>query len=129
MNKNLKVLGLELTPALSAYLNDKLSYLEKLFKEADEVLAEVELAKTTNHHKAGDFFRAEINVSYDGKVFRRVEEEADLYAAIDIVKDNIEEDIKNYQKKKNRLLRRGGRAIKNLIRGFGWKRGGSASIF
>jgi len=122
MNKNLKVIGLENTPALSAYLNDKLSYLEKLFKDEDEVLAEVELAKTTNHHKAGDFFRSEINVSYDGKVFRRVEEEADLYAAIDMMKDGVEEDIKDYQKKKNRLLRRGGRAIKNLLRGFGRRR-------
>ena len=115
MRTNIKATGIELTPALSTYVTDKVAMLDKLLAHCGDVFAAVEIGKETNHHKTGNWFFAEINVHCDGKTLRNVAEESDLYAAIDKMKDGAAEEIRSYEKKKNTLLRRGGRAIKKLF--------------
>ena len=117
MKTNVKITNLEMTPAIQAYLDDKLSHLDKLVVgREDEVLASVELGKETEHHKQGDIFKAEVNIRFDGRNFYTVAREADLYAAIDVVRDQAAEELKAYRNKKNTLLRRGGRFIKNMFK-------------
>ncbi len=116
MRINIKASGVELTPALSSYVNDKVAMLEKLLVHDPAAYADVEIGKRTKHHKSGDWFFAEINLHTEGRLIRRVEEESDLYAAIDKVKDGMAEEISNVEKKKNTLFKRGGRAIKRLFR-------------
>lgn len=119
MNINIKATSIELTPALHDYVKEKVSVLERFLScDKDAIMAAVEIGKTTNHHKLGDFFRAEINLNYPGNTLRVETEESDLYAAIDIAKDGMAEKIRNTIKKKNTLIKRGGRMIKNLFRGF-----------
>jgi len=119
MNINIKVRGIELTPAINDYVFTKVNSLERFISaDKDSIVAVVEIGKTTNHHKLGDYFRSEINLDFPGYSFRTEAEESDLYVAIDISKDSMVEEIKNANKKKNTLFRRGGRIIKRIIRGF-----------
>ncbi|MFA6476046.1 MAG: ribosome-associated translation inhibitor RaiA [Candidatus Paceibacterota bacterium] len=116
MRINIKASGIELTPALSSYVNDKVAMLDKLLINDPAAYADVEIGKRTNHHKTGEWFFGEINLHTAGKIIRHVEEKDDLYAAIDKVKDGLAEDISTSEKKKNTLFKRGSRAIKNLFR-------------
>ena len=113
-----KYTNIESTQAISSYLHQKLSHLEKfIIKNDNSALCEIELAKTTNHHKNGDIFKAEINLTVAGDQYLAVSEEIDLYAAIDLAKDNMVRELQTSKDKKVSLARRGGAKIKNLIKG------------
>ena len=124
MKINIKVVSIELTPALDSYVNDKLNSLDKFFvgRRDDEPMADVEIGKTTQHHKLGDYFRAEIILRYAGQYYRVEATESDLYAAIDVAKDQLAEEIRTKNKKRTSLIKRGGRTIKELLRGIGGRR-------
>ena len=118
MRTTLKATGIQLTPAISDYVEKKVALLQKLIDEGDTTaLAAVEVGKTTTHHQHGDVFRAEINLRLSGSSFRAVAEASTLYAAIDIVKDTIEDDIQNKKRKRHTMLRRTGARIKDALRG------------
>lgn len=118
MKTIIKATGVELTPSISEYIKTKMSHLDKLTNSYEDAMVEVEVGKITKHHKNGEVMFSEINLRLDGKLFRRVVKDQDLYSAIDQNKDKIECDIASYLKKKDRLFRRGGRAVKNFIKGF-----------
>ena len=115
MRTSIKATGIELTPALTNYVNEKIGMLDKLLINCGDVLASVEIGKETKHHKTGQWFFAEVNLNCAGKMLRHVVEEADLYAAIDKMKDGIAEEVRTYEKRKKSLFRRGARALKNVF--------------
>ena len=78
----------------------------------------VELGKESNHHKSGDIFRAEVRIGGAGQNFYAVSLAPDLYAAIDAVKDEIIREITKIKGKREALMRKGGRMIKNAMRYF-----------
>ncbi|MSU55377.1 MAG: ribosome-associated translation inhibitor RaiA [Candidatus Taylorbacteria bacterium] len=118
MTINLKGTNISITSEISNYLNKRLEGIEKFLPtENQSFIADVELAKTTNHHKAGDIFRAEINIHIAGKSFRAVSEQEDLFRAIDDMKDEVARELSSNKKKKLSLIRKGGQKIKNIIRG------------
>lgn len=118
MKTNIKATSIEMTPAIADYIKSKISYLDRLTSGYDDASAEVEVGKTTNRRKNGEVMFAAINIKIAGKLFRQVVNDEDLYAAIDRSKDKIEMDIASHLKKKNRLLRRGARTLKDLAKGF-----------
>ena len=109
----LKGRDFEITGSVEDYLRKKIKSLEKLFKNYDEALmkAEVEVGRTTRHHQTGDIFRAEINLSVGGKLFRAESERDDIFAAIDEVRDDLEREIKKFKTKKETISIRGARSI------------------
>lgn len=119
MNINIKATGIELTPAISDYVHKKVSSLEKYISNSD-VVAQVEVGKSTNHHKAGDIYRAEIHLIGGGIDHYAVEETHDLYAAIDKVKDEVAHELTHTKGKKFAMVRRGQRMMKNAMKGFPW---------
>jgi putative sigma-54 modulation protein len=128
MKINTKATNISLTPAISDYVEKKISLLEKFFKNPSEVLINVEVGKTTKHHKSGNVFLAEIHIVADGEEYYATTETEDLYAAIDLVKDDIAREMTSRRKKAIRMLRRGGAHLKNILRGIvdirdrSWKR-------
>ena len=128
---HIKTTNLTLTPEIKDYLDKKMEALERLIDPNDtSVSCQVELGRTTNHHKSGDIFRTEINLRVDGKQFRAVSEVDTLFASMDEAKDEIIQEFKSYKSKQTTLMRRGGAAIKNMIKGigsFGGSVGGSIS--
>lgn len=118
MKKIIKVKDLELTQAIEDYLEKKLATLKKFFSDFNEelVMVEIELGRTTRHHQTGAIFRAEINLSSNGKLFRVESERDDLYAAIDEVRDDLEREIKKFKEKKETVFVRGARSLKKAFR-------------
>ena len=125
MKINIKATGIEQTAAIEAYQNEKLAHEEKFITEAEREIAraEVSLAKTTQHHKHGDFFKADITLPLSGRSLHVSANTDDLYSAIDKMQDEIISEIKRWHGKRHTLLRRGGRKIKNMLRSINpWKR-------
>lgn len=117
MNISIKASNIELTPALKDYTEKRFGALSK-YVGADIVVA-AEIGKTTDHHRSGDIFRAEANVTTPlGKQYRAVSEKADLYEAIDDVRDDIVRSITSAKGKHEALWKRGARKIKEIVRGF-----------
>lgn len=122
IKKTLKATGFEFTPAISDYLEKIIVSLDKLVPEHDEsALVDIEVGKTTNHHKSGDIFRAEVNFRSALGHFRGEAEAGDVYSAIDIVRDEIVEQVRSKKDRKMSLVRKGGALVKNLLKGFGKK--------
>ena len=123
LNIKIKVTNFEKTPAIEDYVYKKISSLEKFLGMEENILCEVELGKTTGHHKSGDIFRAEVNIVASGnRQFYTVAEESDLYSAIDIVRDEAEREIISENQKHWRLLRKGGAKIKAILKNLTPKR-------
>ncbi len=120
MNTRIKTTNLTLTPDIQDYLDKKMESLDKLLDPNDtSVSCQVELARTSNHHKSGDVYRTEINLRKGGKEFRAVSEQETLLASMDEAKDEILSELKGYKSKQMTLVRRGGAAIKNIVKGIG----------
>ncbi len=119
MKINIKATNIELTPAITNYVHDKLRTLEKVIRDPEKAFAHVEVAKTTEHHRTGDdLFKAEIQITDGGKVFRTVEMEGDVLAALDKAKDEMFRDIRSTSERKRNLFIRGARSLKKRIKGF-----------
>jgi putative sigma-54 modulation protein len=118
MRINEKGTNMQITDEVKDYLYKKLDHIEKFLNPADEsVLCQVELGKISRHHNKGDVYRTEINLHTAGRNFRAVSEMDDLFASIDIAKDEMVREIQSNKDKKVSLLRRGGARIKNLVKG------------
>ncbi len=109
----LKGKDFEITDSVEDYLRKTIKSLEKLFKNYDEELmkVEMEVGRTTRHHQTGDIFRAEINLSVGGKLFRAESERDDIFAAIDEVRDDLEREIKKFKTKNETISIRGARSF------------------
>jgi ribosome-associated translation inhibitor RaiA len=91
--------------------------ISKFVEFDQEINIYVEVGKTTNHHKQGNYYKAEFDVSVDGEKFFTISEKSDLYKAIDDSKDQIVKKIKNFKKRKNTLFKRGAMSVKKMIKG------------
>ena len=117
MKINIKTTTLTLSPAISEYIEKRFGALEKFFKSDTTVKCDLEIAKTTNHHKHGDIFKAEIHIVAKNKnIYASVEKE-DLYTAIDAVRDEVMEEVKSSNEKMRKLSRKGGAKVKKILKG------------
>lgn len=118
MKINIKATNIVLTPAITAYVEKKLSVIEKFLGNNSGAVALVEVGKSTQHHQSGDIFKAEVHVRGGGADHYAVSEKSDLYAAIDMVKDELSRTMSAEKGKRFALARRGARAVKNMMKGF-----------
>ena len=118
MKINIKATNIELTPGISAYVEKKMLAVEKHLPAGAEILAQVEVGKSTQHHKSGEIFKAEIHLSGAGIDQYAMSEQTDLYAAIDTLKDDIVRNLTHTKGRRFALARRGARAVKDMMRGF-----------
>ena len=117
MNINIKTTTITLTPAISDYVDKRIGTIDKFLQDDSTVQCDLELARTTNHHKQGDIFKAEAHVVGKDKNIYATEEHEDLYTAIDALRDSLLREIKSTTAKKRSLIRRGGAQIKNILKG------------
>ncbi|MCX6757594.1 MAG: ribosome-associated translation inhibitor RaiA [Candidatus Nomurabacteria bacterium] len=116
MNINIKTKNIELVDSLQEYVNKRLSSIEKFLKNKDAVV-QVEIGKTTNHHKNGDVYKAEIIIdSGDTKAFS-VSETDDLYKAIDEAKEEIVRALTSTKDRNQTLFKRGASSVKKMLKG------------
>jgi|SRR3989344_7938455 len=121
LNIRFNAKNMDLTDAISDYAIQKVTYLGKLLGKIKEggksVSVRFEVAKTTNHHKGGNVFRAECDILIDGKQFFASSDTDDLYSAVDEVKDKLFSDIKKSQDRKQTLFKRGASSVKKMLKG------------
>jgi ribosomal subunit interface protein len=117
INTNIKATNVELTGAINDYVNKRLEGIKKFIKEGDKAVIQVEVGKTTNHHKQGDVFRAEFNIEISGNKFYAFSEKEDLYVSIDDVKAEIVRQISSNKDKKQTLFKRGAKSVKKMMKG------------
>ena|SRR5258708_5028711 len=113
--------GIEHSDTVTDYIEKKLALAKRILSGGADGMRgifRVEVGRTTNHHRTGEVFRAEINFTGGGYSARAVSERDDLYAALDDAKDDLDRELKRARKKKVTLVRRGGIALKNMLRGF-----------
>ena len=96
MKFNIRGNKLEVTEAIKNYIEDKLSRLNKYFKNAGELTANVLIKKQ------GIDERIEVTIPAKKLIIRSEESDKDLYAAIDKVTDKLERRIR---KNKTRNMR------------------------
>lgn len=116
MNINIKATNMDLTEAITDYTNKRLASILK-FAKGGEVVGYVEVGKTTNHHKQGDVYKAEFDITINGNKFFTEASGNDLYAAIDEAKEEIVNKIINSKDRKNTLFKRGAKSVKKMLKG------------
>ena len=121
MKINFQGKNMEITPAIHDYIIKRVTNLGKLLDKIEETTGEVlvvfNVAKTTNHHKAGEVFHADCSVETNrGNYFSSADKE-DLYEAVDAVKESIFREISKTKEKKNALFHRGARKLKEMAKG------------
>ena len=99
MRITIKGTNLNLTEDIKKYIYDKIGGLEKFKENIDSSsIARVEVGLGGRHHKAGNIYRAEVNLSVPGNLIRAESETEDLYKSVDEVKYKLERDIDRYKK-------------------------------
>ena len=121
MKIDLQSKNIELTDAIKDYVIKKVTNLEKLLSNIEtkkgEARVRFEVAKTTNHHKAGEIFHAECSINIDGKNFYGESDHEDLYSAIDEVKEKLFKDIQKNKDRRQTLFKRGASSVKKMVKG------------
>lgn len=117
MTTNIKATNMELTGAITDYVNKKILSIGKFVSFGEEAIIYVEVGKTTKHHKQGDYFKAEFDVTINGEKFFTDSEKSDLYKAIDDAKDEVIKKIKNKKNKRETLFKRGATSVKKMMKG------------
>lgn len=102
MNYNIRGNKLEVTEAIREYVIKKLSKLERYFDTTPSSDVNVRLSVYNNKQ------RIEVTIPMPQLVLRAEEYHVDLYAAIDLVVDKLERQIRKYKTKINRKFRKEG---------------------
>lgn len=100
MSINIKATGMEMTDAIRSYAEEKMETLLKFFDNIQHI--DIDVGMNSNHHNKGNVYYAEVNMSIPGRLVRVVKEEADLYKAIDKVKDHLKVELEQEKEKMRR---------------------------
>lgn len=117
MNIQIKSTNFIMTPDIEEYITSKVSLVEKFLQinEGENVLVHCEVEQST-HHKKGEVYRVEVNLSVKGKLYRSEETNIDVRSAVDIAKDQLEKQIRRSKTRRFELFEKGARAIKSILR-------------
>lgn len=91
---------MEMTDAIRAHVEEKLSSLEKFCENYSPCDVRVEVGKTSEHHQKGKIWRAEFMMTIPGASLRAESVEEDLYAAIDAAKDDLKRQLIAFKEKR-----------------------------
>lgn len=113
----IKATGVDLPQTIVNYIYDKIGGLKKYLKEksaAGGVDIDVEIGRTTKHHRRGPVYKAECNIVLSGKVLRGEHEDWDVRRCIDEIKNELQQEIKKYLAKARPQDSRGQEEIRKL---------------
>ena len=102
MKIDIKATNIKLTRRIRETVEEKIAGLDKFIPQIDgSVRAFVEVALESRHHLKGRIFYAEANITVPGKgkVIRATAREKNLYQAINVVKDELQGELKKYKEK------------------------------
>ena len=118
MKINIKATNMELTNPIRKYVETKIGHLDKFLGKSIAIKAFVEIGRESRHHQKGEeVFMAEVNIKAPGQDFYGKEYAAELYTAIDKIKEDIQREINKSKTRKQTLFIRGARKIKKRVKG------------
>lgn len=88
---------IEVTKSIKEYIEEKLSKVDKYFRNPDEITANI-LLKVRGHEQT-----IEVTIPTKNLLIRNEVEDTDLYAAIDLVMDKIERQIRKNKEKISKI--------------------------
>ena len=103
MRYNVRGENIEITPALREYAEKKIGKLERYFEDSVDANVNVNL-KFYNDQES----KIEVTIPMTDLVLRAEEHNQDMYAAIDLVVNKLERQIRKHKTKVNRKLREQG---------------------
>lgn len=117
MRSTVKGTNLFVTESLQEYLRKKIfQALErrlKSFSKKDAIIIDCELSRDTMHHKKGEVFRAEVNITIPPRNLLRAEATADnIRSAIDFLEKEVLRECEKYKEKVRMASRRKIRLVK-----------------
>lgn len=95
--------NITVTDAIRNYIEEKLSKLERYFAEVPDANAHVKI-KTYQDSKA----KVEVTIPLKNLTLRAEERHADLYAAVDLIVEKLERQVRKHKTKVNRKFREKG---------------------
>ena len=102
MNLNVSGHHVEVTPALRGYLQDKLERVTRHFDHVIDAHVILSVAKLRQ--------KAEVTLHVRGKDIHCASEDADLYAAIDLLIDKLDRQVLKYKGKRESSRQGAGKA-------------------
>lgn len=93
--------NLKLTEEVRDHIQEKLKNLQKFYDGRLASQIRVEVGRITGHHQKGKIYRAEINLPAFGRLLRAEEAAESVHTAINVVKKEIERQVKKFKEKKN----------------------------
>lgn len=100
MNYNVRGENIEVTPAIREYVEKKVTKMQRYFNETPEANVNVNLR--FNQDKTS---KVEVTIPLPQLVLRAEETNADMYAAVDLIVDKLERQIRKHKTKVNRKFR------------------------
>ena len=117
MNITIKATKYKLTPETEALIEEKLAApLRLLGEKGDGALLEIEVEQAPPEGRSSQPFRLVARLIVDGKVFHAEAVKPTPESAADRVRSELEAEIRRQRGRGRRLLRRGGAAIKKMLR-------------
>ena len=104
MKIDISTKNISLDEPLRVFIEDKIGGLDHLIGNGTGQ-ARVEIGKPSEHHRSGDIFSAEVNLTIGGKLLRATCTHEDLRNAIVDVKDELQVQIKKFKEKRTDLSR------------------------
>jgi ribosomal subunit interface protein len=113
MNIIIKTTNHEVPLAMRELVEGKFNMLEK-FAQGATLTCEID--ESIAVERAGAKYHAEGNLLVNGKLYRAQAEHLTLEGAVDRVRDDLVRELRNASGKKQGLMRRGGAALKRMLR-------------
>ena len=116
MKLHITGIGIELTPALDQYIEERIGGLQHyLGQESSATNALVEVGRSSHHHRHDHDMFARVNLHIGGKMLRAEAQTQDVRASIDEVREELHAEILKFKGRRETLFRRGARSIKKLL--------------
>ena len=117
MNITVRANKYPLRPQIEALIEEKLAApLRLLGQKGDTALLEIELEEAPAEGRSSEPCRLVARISVDGDVYHAEAVKPTPEAAADRVRSELENEIRKVRGRSERLFRRGGAAIKRMLR-------------
>ncbi len=108
---------LQVTDSIEAYISKRLGSLSKHLKRFEtkgEYILQIEVSRTTRHHRKGEVYYVEATLPLPRKTIRIEQYDEDLHAGIDMLRDRLTVELEKYKEK---IKGKDKETIRNVRRG------------
>ncbi len=99
MTINIHARGIEFTPAIKQYTEEKMQSVEKYLESIQHM--DVEVGRADGHQNKGNIFECKVVVQIGSEVMKIERQADDLYKAIDKVRDHLRVELSDWKKRMN----------------------------